>query len=453
MLSHSSAVDNFGGAERSMVEFLDEWRAAEPKLELFVISRSPSGLLQPALDERGIPWMNLPFTSVVRHRRSTDAGEIYESARLDFAAIRAIERFIREYRADLVVTNTIVAPWAAIASRLVPVPHVWFVREYGDGHEFQIPHEDVFTDIGILSDLVVTNSEALRDHIAQWIEPQKITVAYPALEATRSREIGSSDVDVQWPIAGERIPGSIRLVCVGRISPSKGQARLVRALALLRDSGVHAEAVFVGSATESDRRALEMLVEDLDVGDRVALTGERLDPRPIVDLADAGVVVSDSEGFGRVTVEYMSAGKPVIGAAVGATVELIDHDVTGRLFTLDDPESLAQAIDAYVTHPESLVAHGRAAVERLRDDISQRHRPAELIPRLSELTRAEPQPLTSLPRVMHAWFALPEIVVDLLFSSGAMVDPTTSRTWKIGHAALAVPRFVARAARRRGVQR
>ena len=35
-------------------------------------------------------------------------------------------------RPDLVVTNTVVAPWGAFAAKALGIPHAWFVREYGD---------------------------------------------------------------------------------------------------------------------------------------------------------------------------------------------------------------------------------------------------------------------------------------------------------------------------------
>lgn len=449
VFSHSSAVENLGGAERSLVDFIDQWREATPGLEIFVISRSPEGHLQPELDRRGIPWMNLAFHSLVRHRRATRPDEIYSSARDDFAAVRAIERFIVEFKADLVVTNTIVAPWAAIAAKLAAVPHVWFAREFGDGHEFQIPREHVFADIGILSDLVVTNSRALRSFLSEWIDPDKIDVLYPRLALPPKAPVVADDE--VWPVR-DSDGDALRLVCVGRIAESKGQSRLVRAVATLRDEGVRVEVALVGSATTDDHRRIESLITDLELRDRVALTGEVSNPGIFTVLAHAGVVASDSEGFGRVTVEYMAHGRPVIGADAGATVELVDDGVTGLLFEPGDVDSLAAAIRTYANDRQLAAHHGAAAERALRNEIVTRHTLSDLLPVLATVADGGGAPLVSLPHIFRSWMDLPATVVDLLTTSGSMVDPRTSRTWKIGSLALALPRKAVSVLRGSGAQ-
>jgi glycosyltransferase involved in cell wall biosynthesis len=443
VFSHSSAVDNLGGAERSLLQLLDEWRAARPDLEPVVVSRTPSGYLQPELDRRGIPWMNIRFHSVVRHRRAETDEHIYRSARDDFAAVRALERLISGFEADLVITNTIVAPWAALAAKLRGVPHVWFPREYGDGHEFQIPPAHVFEDIGTLSDLVVTNSQALSQFLSEWVPSDKLTVLYPRIDT-----VAAGGAEADWPFPPTSVTRPLRLVCVGRLAKSKGQARAVRSVAELKQSGVHVELALVGSATDEDRREIESLIEANEVSDRIWLTGELADPRPVVNAADVGLVVSDSEGFGRVTVEFMAAGKPVIGAATGATPELVEHGVTGYLFDPTDAGALTEAIGFYASAPGLARGQGEAATRALHEDITSRHALGPVLSRFEEIVSRGSAPLGKLPRIMGYWMTLPSTAVDLLTATGAMVDPRTSLTWKVGRVAMAGPHAITRFFRR-----
>jgi glycosyltransferase involved in cell wall biosynthesis len=422
-----------------MLEFFDQWRESDPAVELFVISRSPEGHLQPELDRRGIPWMNLDFTSTVRHRRATESAEIYDSARQDFAAVRAIERLIAEFGADLVVTNTIVAPWAALAAKFAGVPHIWFAHEYGDGHEFQIPASDVFEDIGILSDLVVASSEALSKHLTQWIEPEKMAVLYPTIDSLEAH--GSLAGAATWPFAAAVGTPSLRLICVGRLTPSKGQARLIRSVAALRDEGVRVEAALVGSATDVDRSEVEHLITQLGVGDRVALTGELDDLGPFYAAADAGVVVSDSEGFGRATVELMNAGRAVIGADVGATPELIVDGATGILVAPHNLEALSDAIRGYAADRALVASHGIAGERHLRENIARRHGAAKIFSRIDEVVKTGPAPMARLPNIVSSWLLLPDAIMQLLVTSDALSDPRNSMNWRIGSSVLAVPRW------------
>jgi len=75
--------------------------------------------------------------------------------------------------------------------------------------------------------------------------------------------------------------------------------------------------------------------------------------------ADLVVVCSRDEAFGRVTVEAMKAGKPVIGARSGGTAELIREGENGLLYTPGEVAELAGAIRR--------VAHDRILAGRLAE--------------------------------------------------------------------------------------
>ena len=430
-----------------MVELIDGWRELDSSLELMVVTRTPLGLLQPELDKRGVPWMMLPFQSWVLHKRAVAPADVYHAAREDFAAVRALERLIREFGPDVVITNTIVAPWAAVAAKLVGVPHVWFAHEYGDDHEFSLTPDQTFEDIGILSDLVVTSSRELRGYLSQWIDPGKIDVLYPNLQLSRVESL-LAERGSDWSSSFSDDPEALRVICVGRIAESKGQARLVRAIAALKAEGLRVEAALVGSATSDDRARISSLIAEFGVDDHITLTGEVSNPFPYVAESDVGVVVSDSEGFGRVTVEYMTAGKPVIGVRVGATVELVAHQETGLLIEPNDIDDLAAALRTYWNDRDLMRRHGAMAARHVADDISKRHQLSTILDQIGEVVLRGSAPLNSLPHLMMSWMSLPATALELLAASGAMVDPRTSLTWRVGDAALALPRGVVRLLRR-----
>ncbi len=388
--------------------------------------------------------MNLEFESWVRHRRVTDAEALYHAAKVDFAAVRSLERLIREFEPRLVITNTIVAPWAAIAAKLVGVPHVWLAHEFGTGHEFQLPREAVFTDIGLLSDAVVASSRALAEHLAQWVPREQLEVLYPNLQpVSAERQLSQAS----WPFPPRS--DALKAVCVGRISESKGQRRLVRAVAKLAAEGIHVQAALVGSWVERERAAIEAMVRAEDLGGRIAFVGEVDDPSGYFEAADVAVVASDSEGFGRVTVEAMAMGVPVIGANTGANVELITHGETGRLFDLSDDASLASALRHYSTDRVALVENGRAARSTLLENLASRHQLSDLLPRLHAVAESGSAPVSKIPSIMMSWLSLPDTALEIIEKSGAMIDPRTSRTWRIGSLALAIPRRLLRTLRGR----
>ena len=80
------------------------------------------------------------------------------------------------------------------------------------------------------------------------------------------------------------------------------------------------------------RRQLQQQIENFGLEQHIELVGYIKNPTHYIQAADAVLVCSHWESFGRVTVEAMLAGKPIIGSANGATTELIQNGVTGLLY-------------------------------------------------------------------------------------------------------------------------
>jgi len=87
---------------------------------------------------------------------------------------------------------------------------------------------------------------------------------------------------------------------------------------------------------------------------------------------------SRSEGFGRVTAEYMHAQLGIIASDSGANPELIEDGVTGLLFKSGDAKSLADCIIRFYNNRELLIQLSHAAREKARREYTQ-HKNAENI--------------------------------------------------------------------------
>jgi glycosyltransferase involved in cell wall biosynthesis len=87
------------------------------------------------------------------------------------------------------------------------------------------------------------------------------------------------------------------------------------------------------------------LAEKLSVSDRVIFTGFLKNPESILDALDIVIHTSvKPEPFGRVIVEAMSRGKPVIATAMGGPLEIIKNEKTGLLIKPGHPGLLAEKI-------------------------------------------------------------------------------------------------------------
>src|SRR3990167_160653 len=178
VLSHTS--DLLGGAERSMLDVFDNW-VAKYNIKPEFILREPLGMLVGEMKKRGWKYYPVKYTFWSWPNLPTKREDIFIHSVQNSQAVEEIEAIIGRTKPDLVITNTVISPWAAIAAHFKQVPHVWFVREYGDldhDRSFEIDHDQVFTDIGNLSNLVVANSETMARHIEQYVDKRKVTTLY-----------------------------------------------------------------------------------------------------------------------------------------------------------------------------------------------------------------------------------------------------------------------------------
>ena len=72
--------------------------------------------------------------------------------------------------------------------------------------------------------------------------------------------------------------------------------------------------------------------------------GYRRNPQAFIRKADLLVLPSSEEGFGRVLLEAMDIGTPVIGTRIGGIPEVIEHGVNGLLVDYGDIEALKRSI-------------------------------------------------------------------------------------------------------------
>jgi glycosyltransferase involved in cell wall biosynthesis len=150
---------------------------------------------------------------------------------------------------------------------------------------------------------------------------------------------------------------------VGYVHPGKGQMDAVLAVAALRNQGTSINLKIVGGGRPRYVSKLRKVVAENGIGQRVEFTGFVDDAQSIVEAASMVLVCSRAEAFGRVTVESMVAGTPVIGANSGATPELVKHGFNGLLYEPGNHRELAERMKYLIAHPEEAQRMGRNGLE------------------------------------------------------------------------------------------
>lgn len=102
--------------------------------------------------------------------------------------------------------------------------------------------------------------------------------------------------------------------------------------------------------------------------------------------ADVFVLPSRGDCFPQAVAEGLAAGLPIVGTAVGAIPEMIQHGVNGMIVPPRDPRALGEAIEALVTHSSRRLEYGivsRALAEAEHDADLNNRRILELMAAIS----------------------------------------------------------------------
>jgi len=158
------------------------------------------------------------------------------------------------------------------------------------------------------------------------------------------------------------LPGVKVVGTVGRVDFQKAPHDLVRAVAALGRPDV--VGVWIGGGPLLDRT--QRLVDELGLGERFRLLGERQDVAELLPALDVFAMSSLYEGLPCALVEAVTCGIPAVATAVNAVPDLIVPGRTGLLVPPNRPELLARAIGHLLEHPDLTEAMAARAAERVR---------------------------------------------------------------------------------------
>jgi len=169
------------------------------------------------------------------------------------------------------------------------------------------------------------------------------------------------------PIKAWRPSQRFELITTGSLQPYKGQKDLVKACALLRDTGLDFRCRIIGEGEE--RQALEKLIDSHQLDNHVILLGAKTQDEVATLLKTAHCYVQPSiimpsgkmEGIPVALMEAMAAGLPVVATAISGIPELVRRKETGYTLAPGAPRQLATLIEQVHHHPDQAVKRAENA--------------------------------------------------------------------------------------------
>ena len=328
--------DMAGGSAKSLlaqIEYFKDNKLIEP----IVITWKENSLTD-YLWRKGIQCypVKYDFTSVwTRNRLLHFIKRAYYRFFYNSHAYRTLKKRIDFSEMSLIVSNSGVIDFGAYLHRKLLIPHIWYLREFGDLDFNILPYiKNLPRYIDDNSDGIIAVSNAVARHWSNRGIKKDIEVIYDGvLERERlPKEYKKKEV--------------VKICMCGRLSPAKGQYLAIKALSFLPQdvlNRVHID--FFGNG-ESEK-ALRNFAKIQNLESYVSFKGFSCNLDEELDNYDIGLTLSKAEAFGRTTVEYMNHALFVIGTNTGGTPELLQDGKCGALVDSNNPEQVAKVIVEY----------------------------------------------------------------------------------------------------------
>lgn len=335
-----------GGSATSLIDIVSHLDRA--KYDPLVVCPTP-GELPIRLTEAGIPV-------VVHGLSSLRAGEVGRFT----AEACWYARFLRREQIALVHGNTGGSRRSLVlASWLCGIPYVQHVRnpvqEARNGFAFRVAAR------------IVANSDSIAGPLrADPLFGRKTLTIYNAVDLSRYE--CADDRRAELGCATGRVIGF-----VGQLVPRKGLDVLIRAMPEILRRHPDALLVIVGCAPPGEamyEAECRRLAAELGIAGRVQFTGYRRDVPAWMRTFTVFALPTRSEPFGKVVIEAMAAGCPVVVTAVGGIPEIVRDPAVGTLVPPDDIGRVAMEVIRYLDDRHLARRVGEHAARHVREHFS-----------------------------------------------------------------------------------
>lgn len=269
----------------------------------------------------------------------------------------------RKEKIALVHTNTSATNMGAYLAFFLRVKHIWHIREFlvlHYGLRFPWGHKLQRFIMRNFSDRVIPISFAVKRYISGFIPESKIKLVYNGFST------------FSLPPRKKQKNEKINIALVGLIHPSKNQIIVVKAINGLIEKGVcNLHLSIIGDYDPLYSNYYEEIKEFVllhKLESFITFNGYVSDVPSLLTSMHIGILASENEAFGRVTVEYMLNGLLPIAFNSGGSVEIITNGINGFLF--DDVEQLEHILYSAIMDVDKLKQMSRVAYQSAVDRFS-----------------------------------------------------------------------------------
>ena len=321
----------------------------------------------------------------------------------DLHALWQLDRLLARERFDLVHTHNskggFLGRLAARKNHVPIVTHTVHGFAFHDEENWVVRHLFIVLErmaAGWCDQMIAVSQPmvewAQREKIAP---PEKFVKIFSGIEVESFRnQAPCPELKTQFGIEAEEVVIGV----VSKLWEGKGHEQLIDAMARLLKSGHRVKLLIVGDGNLEEK--LREQVKSLGIEEAVIFTGFWTNVPEITAILDVSVLPSFYEGMGRVVLEAMAAGKPVVASGVGGLTELVEDQVSGYLIPPGDVNALVKRLETLITDPDLRQKMGQAGAHR----IGQEHSADSMVEMIHQVYQRHLPPentSTVAPRTTH----------------------------------------------------
>jgi len=295
----------------------------------------------------------------------------------DLLAIIDITRFLRNNFYHVVHTHNSKAGFIGrLAARLAGVPVIIHtVHGFAFHEEEPMWRQSLFKILEILASRWCDKMIFISQPLIDWALKEGITTKdkiikiYSGIDLDKFRPLNENEetlIRKKWGInENDAVIG-----IVSKLWEGKGHEVLISAFREIKKEIKTAKLVIVGEGPLQGR--LNRLVKTLGLEESVIFTGFQSDVSEIISCFDVAVLPSFFEGMGRVLLEAMAMGKPVVASRVGGIPDLVKDNINGFLTEPGDEKALSGALKMLLTDSALADRMGNEGRRTINDQFSSK---------------------------------------------------------------------------------
>lgn len=311
------------GANKSLLDLIDGLKVYPAfKCEVIVSSKGP--MIDELLKRKIKVYKTLYTNDVYVEGRRFEFLRVIVKSFLNLLSFVYLSCLLDQEKIDIIHTNSSITYLGAYLAKKWRKTHIWHIREFAyESYNYKYIGGERKCEILMKNSYTIAISNSILTRRLEFMPPMCKMVLNDGVV---------SEVNIKEPYLEFSLDMSLRFGVVGYISETKNQKEALAAFSEFSKNNKKSTLSFAGGGDRNYIYSLESIIEKESLKDQVYFKGYISNITEFYKEIDVLLMCTRNEALGRVTIEALSMGIPVIGYDNAGTSEIIIDGFNGLLY-------------------------------------------------------------------------------------------------------------------------